>query len=200
MFIMTGSVVFLAISFLLFTRSIVEKSQEEELKKAEGRIFEKMEQYDHDDSVTPKFGGPLGSNLEIPYYLTYIVYDSDSYTLLATNDPFLPFLPNTNKKARHYFQKDYFFDGDLDILYYAEPHTNNKNHNIIIAVVLNIDNNQASALFPATTNTSLRTSQKERECGGKSHLHFASYLAVYKKSFLCKSRYTKKGILKRRSN
>ena len=147
MFIMTGSVVFLAISFLLFTRSIVEKSQEEELKKAEGRIFEKMEQYDHDDSVTPKFGGPLGSNLEIPYYLTYIVYDSDSYTLLATNDPFLPFLPNTNKKARHYFQKDYFFDGDLDILYYAEPHTNNKNHNIIIAVVLNIDNNQASALF-----------------------------------------------------
>ena len=147
MFILTVAVVLLSVFFLLFTRSMVDKAHAEELKKAEETIFEKMCEFDRDDSILPQFGGSLGSNLEIPYYLTYIIYDSDSLNLLATNDPFLPLLPATNKKARHYFEKNYFFDGDLNILYYAEKHSNEKNHNIVIAVVFNMDNNSSADFF-----------------------------------------------------
>ena len=56
---------------------------------------------------------------ELPYYITYAVYDSASKEITATNDPFLPALPVTPHRAERYTAKQYFSDGDWNILYYA---------------------------------------------------------------------------------
>ena len=146
MFIMTGAVVLLSVFFLFFIRSLVFTSQEVELKNAEKIVYAKLEERRLETSSAPKFGGTLGAIPELPYYISYIIYDVDDLLLLATNDPFLPYLPDTRGKAKRYFEKDYFFDGDLNILYCASQHSESE-HTIIAAVVLNLDNNFALEIF-----------------------------------------------------
>ncbi|MBR4600527.1 MAG: HAMP domain-containing protein, partial [Treponema sp.] len=146
MFIMTGAVVLLSVFFLFFIRSLVFTSQEEELKNAEKIVYAKLEERRLETSSAPKFGGTLGAIPELPYYISYIIYDVDDLLLLATNDPFLPYLPDTRGKAKRYFEKDYFFDGDLNILYCASQHSETE-HTVIAAVVLNLDNNFTLEIF-----------------------------------------------------
>ena len=113
MFMLTVAVVLLLLAFLLSVRSIVNANQTEELRNAEEKVYSAM--------AFQIVSGYL-SEAEIPYYITYIVYDSDTRETIATNDPFLPLLAITNGKAVRYFEKDFFFDGNLDILSYAEGH------------------------------------------------------------------------------
>lgn len=54
---------------------------------------------------------------EIPYFLSFSVYNIEDKIIIYTNDPFIGILPETNGKARIYFEKNYFIDGDLNILY-----------------------------------------------------------------------------------
>lgn len=145
MFVMTSSVVLLSLLFLLFTRSLILKSEAEELKTAEYTIFETFSDATFEDDSYQKTGN-LGTIPEIPYYLTYIIYDSETEDILATNDPFLPILADTNGKMEHYFEENYFFDGDLNIMYYAKTHTDEYG-DFVIAVVMNLDNNSMSAIF-----------------------------------------------------
>ena len=56
---------------------------------------------------------------ELPYYITFAVYESATKEITVTNDPFLPALPVTPNRAERYTAKQYFSDGDLNILYYA---------------------------------------------------------------------------------
>ena len=142
---MTSSVVLLSLLFLLFTRSLILKSEAEELKTAEYTIFETFSDATFEDDSYQKTGN-LGTIPEIPYYLTYIIYDSETEDILATNDPFLPILADTNGKMEHYFEENYFFDGDLNIMYYAKTHTDEYG-DFVIAVVMNLDNNSMSAIF-----------------------------------------------------
>ena len=107
-----------------------------QLRDAEKIVSEAMNK---DGTITQDFEG-------IPYYMTYIVYDSESENILATNDPFLPLLKPTNGKARRYFEKDFFFDGDLDIFYYASSHKLAKKE-VICAVAMNIENDAFSIIF-----------------------------------------------------
>jgi len=58
---------------------------------------------------------------DLPYYITFSVYQSGTQEVIATNDPFLPILPVTPRRAERYTAKQYFIDGDLNILYYAVP-------------------------------------------------------------------------------
>ena len=137
MFLLTVAVILLSFVFLLFVRSLVNANQTEELKNAEDKVFSAM--------AFQIVSGYL-SEAEIPYYVSYIVYDSDTQETIATNDPFLPLLPTTNGKAVHYFVKDFFFDGNLDILYYAQGHVF-KERNIVVAVCVNIENNTTAEMF-----------------------------------------------------
>lgn len=146
MFVMTVSVVLLSLCFLQFTRSLVDKSQAVELKNAEETVFEAMETAFEDEEFIKNSAGNLGSISELPYYLTYIVYDSKKNSLIATNDPFLPFLPDSGGKVRHFFEKNYFFDGDLNIVYYAREHVW-ETETLVVAVALNMDNNSTAAIF-----------------------------------------------------
>ena len=144
MFILMFSTILLSVSFLYCIRSLVKANQTEVLKESENQILEELtsqlSQSDQSDEI-------ILITSELPYYHTYIAYDSDSEELLATNDPFLPLLKDTGGKAVHHFEKDFFFDGDLDILYYAGSHKA-AGRNIVIAVAENIENDTFSKLFP----------------------------------------------------
>ena len=139
MFILTVSTILLSLSFLYCIRSLVKRNQTEMLMASENHILEELDTLQEDDSFL------LSS--ELPYYHTYIAYDSDTEEVLATNDPFLPLLKESGGKAIHYFEKDFFFDGDLDVLYFAKAHKLG-DRNIVIAVSENIENDSFTKLFP----------------------------------------------------
>ncbi|WP_294430747.1 cell wall metabolism sensor histidine kinase WalK [uncultured Treponema sp.] len=145
MFIMTSAVVLLSVLFLFFIRSLIYQNQSLELKSAESVVFGRFKENSAKADFRANKGSTLGA-VEIPYYLTYIIYESDSKFLLSTNDPFLPPLEDTKGKARRFFQKNYFFDGDLDILYFANTHILN-DQKIIVAIAMNMDNNTNEEIF-----------------------------------------------------
>ncbi len=149
MFILTTSTILLSLSFLYCIRSLVQRNQTEMLMESENHIFEELsekllgafaqDQLEEDEIFL------LSS--ELPYYHTYIAYDSDTEDVLATNDPFLPLLRDTGGKAVHHFEKNFFFDGDLDVLYFSKAHKLGA-RNIVIAVAENIENDSFTKLFP----------------------------------------------------
>ena len=73
MFILTGAVLLLSITFLMFIRSLVHKNQEAELKNAECAVFRIMETYRRTIDPPLKFGAAFDTDPQIPYYITYIV-------------------------------------------------------------------------------------------------------------------------------
>lgn len=83
-------------------------------------------------SLIPEF-------LDLPYYITYVIYDSKNEETLITNDPFLPKLAATSGKVKRYFVKDYFVDGNLNILYTSLEYQTG-NHLYIIETAMDIDN------------------------------------------------------------
>ena len=151
MFILTVSTILLSLSFLYCIRSLVKRNQTEKLMASENHILEELtEKWQNSQGLTQDMlegGDSFLLSSELPYYHTYIAYDSDTEEVLVTNDPFLPLLKETGGKALHYFEKDFFFDGDLDVLYYAKAH-NLGNRNIVIAVSENIENYSFTKLFP----------------------------------------------------
>ncbi|EPF25232.1 hypothetical protein HMPREF1221_02317 [Treponema socranskii subsp. paredis ATCC 35535] len=80
----------------------------------------------------------------LPYYITFCVYESGTKEVLATNDPFLPVLPPTPKKALRYTAKNYFSDGDLNILYYARL---SASQDFVIETALNMDSDTAESIL-----------------------------------------------------
>ncbi len=57
------------------------------------------------------------AEISLPYYITYTLYDENTQDITATNDPFIPILPESNEKFTFYHKKDFYADGDLDIYY-----------------------------------------------------------------------------------
>lgn len=146
MFIMTTAVILLSLFFLFFTRSLVDKSQGLELKDSEHTVFEAAKRFLGEGGAQTGAAGTFGTLSEFPYYLTYIVYDAEDGSLIGTNDPFLPFLQDSGGKVRHFFEKDFFFDGDLNIIYYAKLHSL-MGRSIVVAVAKNMDDNLLASIF-----------------------------------------------------
>ncbi|WP_296321726.1 HAMP domain-containing sensor histidine kinase [Treponema sp. UBA3813] len=146
MFTLTAAIMLLSLGFLFFTRSLVDKAQGLELKKAESAVFFALEDFYKGKNASRNLAGKLGAISEIPYYLTYIVYDAKNQNLIATNDPFLPFLPDSKGKVKHFFEKDYFFDGDLNIIYFAKTHSI-KNSLVVVALAKDMEMNETASIF-----------------------------------------------------
>lgn len=53
----------------------------------------------------------------IDYFISYQIFNNITGETIYTNDPLLPKLELTNGKSKKYFQKDFYSDGDLNILY-----------------------------------------------------------------------------------
>lgn len=91
----------------------------------------------------------------IPYYVLFSLFAVDVQTkemrLIATNDSFLPVLPlndaNKKPKVRRYEKKDYFIDGDLDVLYYSAPITTNKKETLYLQTGLNMEFDTTRAML-----------------------------------------------------
>ncbi|MBR6341671.1 MAG: HAMP domain-containing histidine kinase [Treponema sp.] len=144
MFLLTMTVIFLSFAFLFFIRSLVHSNQTAELKKAEAGVYEAVKSLVAYGDSRKFSGGP--AIYEIPYYFTYVVWDFDTNNIIATNDPFLPLLEPTKGKSVRYFVKDFFFDGDLDIQYYAQAHSFG-GRRIVVAVAMDIENSSTSMIF-----------------------------------------------------
>ena len=144
MFLLTMAVILLSFVFLFFVRSLVHANQTAELKKAEAGVYDAVKPLVAYENMSSVRSG--GSIYEIPYYFTYIVWDCDSKDVIVTNDPFLPLLEQTNGKAVHHVEKDFFFDGDLDIQYYAQNHTF-AGRRITVAVAMNVENSSTAMIF-----------------------------------------------------
>lgn len=129
MFILTFVVILLSVSFLYILRSVVNSSRVSEMRKVCMDLYEKEFAQD-----------------AFPYYISFIAYDIETEEVIATNDPFLPLLKDTDGKAVHYYEKDFFYDGDLDVLYFAETYKL-AGRDIIIAVSENIENDSFSKIF-----------------------------------------------------
>lgn len=93
---------------IVLLRSGVRQQQNRELISAARTIAQAL-----------KDGRVQEIDADLPYYVTFSVYQSGSQEVIATNDPFLPMLPVTPRRAERYTAKQYFIDGDLNILYYA---------------------------------------------------------------------------------
>lgn len=55
--------------------------------------------------------------IKLPYYITYVVYVNENKNIIHTNDSLLPIIKNKQNKAKKHFIKNYYIDGDLDILF-----------------------------------------------------------------------------------
>ena len=53
----------------------------------------------------------------VDYFVSYIIFDKNTNETFYTNDPLLPKLELTHGKAKKYLKKDFYTDGDLNILY-----------------------------------------------------------------------------------
>ena len=131
MFILTVSVLLLSMAFLFFIRQLVNGNRTELLRNAENAVF----------YAFTKNGEP-----DIPYFISYLAYNKETEEVYITNDPFLPLLRDSGGKAVHYFEKNFFIDGDLDVLYYCDTHDFN-GRQIICAVSVNIENDSFTVMF-----------------------------------------------------
>lgn len=149
MFILTTSVILLSLSILFFLRSLVRSNQEEGLVNAANGVFSVITRIQENDELNHSENADELHPVvipEIPYFISYIVYDSDTEEILATNDPFLPLLKDTKGKAKRYFAKNFFFDGDLDVVYYAESFILH-DKKIVVAVSENNEKNFLNMIF-----------------------------------------------------
>lgn len=149
MFILTTSVILLSLSILFFLRSLVRSNQEEGLVNAANGVFSVITRIQENDELNRSENADELHPVvipEIPYFISYIVYDSDTEEILATNDPFLPLLKDTKGKAKRYFAKNFFFDGDLDVVYYAESFVLH-DKKIVVAVSENNEKNFLNMIF-----------------------------------------------------
>lgn len=109
MIIVAASLLILSIIFIQLLRLSQKNKMERDLSGAARFLSEQLE---FEKVIIPEF-------LDLPYFITFLVYQEENQEVYVTNDPFLPCLPVTQGKAKKYFQRDYFTDGDLNILYCA---------------------------------------------------------------------------------
>lgn len=132
--ILTAAVIILSISFFSMLSASVQSQTNEELTLAaeniEATIF--FNSISEEQTASPT----------LPYYLTYIVYNEEE-EFIEGNDPYLPHLPVTPSKPRSYFEKNFYLDGDLNILYFAKK-ARIQNEVLTIMVATNLDTDSSS--------------------------------------------------------
>lgn len=146
--ILTAAVLILSVSFSAFIAKSIQNQKDEELILAAENIEATL--YYNTINSDEDYANP-----DLPYYLTYIAYD-ENQEVIASNDPYLPYLPSTNGITATYLAKDYFIDGDLNILYYSKD-SFIEGHRITIITASNLDTDSASKFTTEIPNVILWT-------------------------------------------
>lgn len=97
----------------------------------------------------------LLETLGLPYYLTYCIYDEETQDVLYTNDPFIPFLDDTDGKVKKYFVKDFFSDGNLNILYASLQTYTSDSRSVVVEVAVDVDRDSSDQMIKAIPKLSL---------------------------------------------
>ena len=132
--LLAAIIALLSSGIILLLRMNIRNQQNKELKTAVGMVATALQN-----------GRIWEIDSELPYYITFAVYESDTKEITVTNDPFLPALPVTAYYAKRYTAKQYFSDGDLNILYYAAPAGTVDGY--VIQTALNMDSDTAEAIL-----------------------------------------------------
>lgn len=105
--IFVAAIVFLvAMLFVFALRLSIRKKQSQDLKRNVQLLCHEIETQEN----------PVMETLGLDYFISYLIFDNDG-NVLYTNDSLLPMLNFTNGKSVRFSQKNFFFDGDLNLLY-----------------------------------------------------------------------------------
>jgi len=126
----------LAAHFISVVDSNARKAKDLEINKALNTIMEAVQ---GENSL-------YAAEMELPYYITYTIYDADSKNILATNGPLIPILPEAEAKPRIYQKKAFFTDGDLNVLYETKQIQKGKT-TYIIQISNSIDRDKMANIF-----------------------------------------------------
>ena len=147
--VLTAAVIILSIAFVLLVQSFVSAEREAELVKSAESIEKSLVQSSGSGEGRPrvrKKSSPEDSpNLSVPYYISFVVSDSEGEVLL-TNDPLLPTLSDTEGKVRRLFRKNFFIDGNLNIIYFAKT-VESPERTYVVATVVDMDRQTDADIF-----------------------------------------------------
>jgi two-component system, OmpR family, sensor histidine kinase ArlS len=140
------TIIILVLSFaiVLLLRSNIRIQQNRELFFAMDRISSSFSEMISQNSETTE---EILLNDELPYYILFSVYRGGSSVVFKTDDPFLPKLPVTNGRTVRYRSRDYFIDGDLNILYCAKQYKTDSGELFTVEVALNMDRDTSERLL-----------------------------------------------------
>lgn len=83
---------------------------------------------------------------DVPLHISYSIFNKNDGAVLFTNDYFLPEMKDTKSKARRYFEKDFFLDGNLNI-YYMAKELKSEGENFTIITSIDLDNDYGTAFY-----------------------------------------------------
>ena len=106
MIFVAAIVMLVAMVFVFALRLSIRKKQSQDLKRNAEILCKEILAQEN----------PVIESLNLDYFISYIVFD-DEGQVWYTNDSLLPELELTEGKAKKYFQKNFYFDGDLNLLY-----------------------------------------------------------------------------------
>ena len=85
--------------------------------------------------------------LNLAYYITYTVYETESRTVITTNDSLLPLLDSDGKKMT-YLAKNFFTDSDLEIRYLTKR-LEKDGRELTVECAIDIANDSATKMIAA---------------------------------------------------
>ena len=137
MLILAFAMISLSMIFVFALDFSVTKQQDTEIEKSISLI-----------SATLRSGSSEDIDfLQLPYYITFAVWEKQDGKVLSTNDSLLPMLESDGKSRTH-FEKDFFTDSDLLIRYRTEQ-IELDGKEILVECAIDIENDSASKMISA---------------------------------------------------
>ena len=109
MLIISAATIFLSLSIIFLLHRFSRSEKNRELLRFTEESCAKIQAFGIENEL-----------LDLPYHISYGIFDKETGTETSTNDPFIPLLPLTEKKSRHYFEKDFYIDQNLNIFYFSK--------------------------------------------------------------------------------
>ena len=137
MLLLAASMLALSVLFVALLRLSVTHKQDFDLAQGISLISESLASRGTDELAF----------LELPYYITYAVWERDGRVVLSTNDSLLPLL-DSDGKSRTHFEKDFFTDSDLNIRYRTKT-LELGGKSLVVECAIDIANDSAAQMLSA---------------------------------------------------
>ncbi|MBR1403328.1 MAG: HAMP domain-containing histidine kinase [Treponema sp.] len=143
MLLLAASMLALSVLFVALLRLSVTHKQDFDLAQGISLISESLASRGTDELAF----------LELPYYITYAVWERDERVVLSTNDSLLPLLESDGRSHTH-FEKDFFTDSDLNIRYRTKT-LELGGKSLVVECAIDIANDSAAQMLSALPRLAL---------------------------------------------